>query len=103
MNVTSVKYRLGKSSGFQILTYVLAFACVIPLLFILIYIIQAGVTQINLPFLVNVPKPLGETGGGIPNTLFWRIFIIIVSSGFLIPLGILSGVYFIGNKNNRLS
>ncbi len=103
MNVTSVKYRLGKSSGFQILTYVLAFACVIPLLFILIYIIQAGVTKINWHFLVNVPKPVGESGGGIANALVGSILIIIVASVIAIPVGILAGVYLSENKNSRLA
>lgn len=103
MNVTSVKYRLGKSSGFQILTYVLAFACVIPLLFILFYIIQAGITKINWHFLVNVPKPVGESGGGIANALVGSILIIIAASVIAIPIGILAGIYLSENKNSRLA
>jgi len=67
MEIGSVKYRIGKSYGFQILTIVLAFACVIPLIAILIFIIKAGITKINWHFLVNIPKPVGETGGGIAN------------------------------------
>jgi phosphate transport system permease protein len=103
MNVTSVKYRLGKSSGFQILTYILAFACVIPLLFILFYIIQAGITKINWHFLVNVPKPVGESGGGIANALVGSILIIIAASAIAIPIGILAGIYLSENRNSRLA
>jgi phosphate transport system permease protein len=103
MNIESVKFRLGKSSGFQILIYVLAFACVIPLLFILGYILKAGFTKINWHFLVNIPKPVGESGGGIANALLGSIIIIGVASVIAIPIGIMAGIYLSENKKGRLA
>jgi phosphate transport system permease protein len=103
MNIDSVKFRLGKSSGFQVLIYVLAFACVIPLLFILGFIIKAGVTKINWHFLVNIPKPVGESGGGIANALVGSIIIILVASVIAVPIGIMAGVYLSENKKSRLA
>jgi phosphate transport system permease protein len=103
MNIESVKFRLGKSSGFQILIYVLAFACVIPLLFILGYILRAGLTKINWHFLVNVPKPVGESGGGIANALLGSVLIIAVASVIAIPIGIMAGIYLSENKKGRLA
>lgn len=103
MNVDSVKFRLGKNNGFQILIYVLAFACVIPLMAILLFIIKAGITKINWHFLVNVPKPVGETGGGIANALVGSIIIILVASVIAIPIGILAGVYLSENKKSKLA
>lgn len=103
MNIKSVKYRLGKSSGFQILIYVLAFACVIPLLFILFYIIRAGITRINWHFLVNIPKPVGEAGGGVANALVGSILVIAVASIIAIPIGIMAGVYLSENRKSRLA
>lgn len=103
MHPSHVKYRLGKSYGFQILTYVFAFACVIPLLAILFYIIKAGVTKINWHFLINVPKPVGESGGGIANALVGSILIIIVAAIIAIPVGILAGIYLSENRKSRLA
>lgn len=103
MNVDNIKFRLGKSTGFQVLTYILAFACVIPLLFILFYIIRAGITRINWHFLVNVPKPVGEPGGGIANGLVGSILIIFVSSIIAIPIGIMAGIYLSENRKSRLA
>jgi phosphate transport system permease protein len=103
MNIESVKFRLGKSSGFQILIYVLAFACVIPLLFILGYILKAGITKINWHFLVNIPKPVGESGGGIANALLGSVIIIAVASVIAIPIGIMAGIYLSENKKGRLA
>ena len=103
MNIGSVKYRIGKSLGFQILTMVFAFACVIPLLAILIFIIRAGITKINWHFLVNVPKAVGEAGGGIANALVGSVIIIAVASAIAVPIGILCGVYLSENRKSRLA
>src|ERR1700722_16125530 len=101
MNIESVKFRLGKSSGFQILIYVLAFACVIPLLFILFYILKAGLTKINWHFLVNIPKPVGESGGGIANALLGSMIIIGVAALIAFPIGILCGIYLKKLKKSK--
>src|ERR1700744_5858701 len=103
MDVKNVKYRLGKSYGFQALIYILAFACVIPLIAILFFIIKAGITKINWHFLVNVPKAVGESGGGIANALAGSVLIIFVASVIAIPIGILAGVYLSENRKSRLA
>jgi len=103
MEIGSVKYRIGKSYGFQVLTIILAFACVVPLIFILFYIIKAGVTKINWHFLVNVPKAVGETGGGIANALIGSIIIILCASIIAVPVGILTGIYLSENRKSRLA
>jgi phosphate transport system permease protein len=103
MNIGSVKYRIGKSLGFQVLVMIFAFACVIPLLAILLFIIKAGITKINWHFLVNVPKAVGESGGGIANALVGSIIIILVASVIAVPIGILCGVYLSENRKSKLA
>ncbi|HXB95301.1 MAG TPA: phosphate ABC transporter permease PstA [Puia sp.] len=103
MQLESVKYRLGKSRGFQVLIYILAFACVVPLLYILGFIIQAGITKINWHFLINIPKPVGESGGGIANAIVGSILIIAVASAIAIPIGIMAGIYLSENRKSRLA
>lgn len=98
-----VKYRIGKSTFIQALTVTLSFACVIPLIAILVYIIKAGITKINWHFLVNVPKPVGEVGGGIANALLGSMIIILVASVIAIPIGILCGIYLSENRKSRLA
>ena len=103
MDGKNIKYRIGKSYVAQIVTTVFAFACVIPLLFILGFIIKAGITKINWHFLVNVPKPVGETGGGIANALVGSILIIFCASLIAVPIGILCGIYLSENGKTRLA
>jgi phosphate transport system permease protein len=103
MDGKNIKYRIGKSYVAQIVTIVFAFACVIPLLFILGFIIKAGITKINWHFLVNIPKPVGETGGGIINALVGSILIIFFASVIAVPIGILAGIYLSENGKSRLA
>ena len=103
MEIRSVKYRIGKNYGFKALVTVFAFACVIPLLFILFFILKQGITKINWHFLVNVPKPVGELGGGIANALVGSILIIFFSSLIAIPIGVLAGIYLSENRKSRLA
>ena len=98
-----VKYRIGKNIGFQALIVLLSVACVIPLIFILVYIIQSGITKINWHFLTNLPKPVGESGGGIANALMGSIIIIAMASVMAIPFGILCGIYLSENKTSKLA
>ena len=103
MTVDNIKFRIGKSKAFQALTVILAVACVVPLIAILTYIVKSGITKINWHFFVNVPKPLGETGGGIANALLGTFLIIGVAALIAIPIGILCGVYLSENRKSRLA
>lgn len=103
MEIGSVKYRIGKNYGFKALVSIFAFACVIPLLFILFFILKQGVSKINWHFLVNVPKPVGEAGGGIVNALVGSILIIFFAAVIAIPIGVLAGIYLSENKKSRLA
>jgi phosphate transport system permease protein len=100
---TAIKYRIGKSKVFYVITVTLAFACVVPLIAILLFIVKAGITKINWHFLVNIPKPVGETGGGIANGLLGTFIIILSAAVIAIPIGILCGVYLSENKKSRLA
>ncbi|XZF13779.1 phosphate ABC transporter permease PstA [Chitinophagaceae bacterium MMS25-I14] len=98
-----VKYRIGKSTLFKGLIILFSMACVLPLLFILGFIMKEGITKINWHFLVNIPKPVGETGGGIANALIGSILIVLVASVMAIPVGILTGIYLSENKTSKLA
>jgi phosphate transport system permease protein len=103
MELRSVKYRIGKSYGFKALVTLFAFACVVPLLFILGFILKQGISVINWHFLVSTPKPVGETGGGIANALVGSIIIILCATVIAVPIGILAGIYLSENRKSKLA
>jgi len=98
-----IKWRIAKSGAAKTIIIILAFACVIPLLAIFFYIIKEGITKINWHFIVNLPKPVGETGGGIANALVGSLLIVLCASVIAIPLGILCGIYLSENRSTKLA
>lgn len=62
------------------------------LLIILGYIAWQGIGSLNLRFLVESPKPVGE-GGGIGNAIIGSLVLLAISSVIGLPLGICVGVY----------
>ena len=99
----SVKYRVGKSKLVQILIVFFAFLVTLPLLFIILYIFREGITKINWAFLTKIPKPVGESGGGIVNALIGSIIIVATATVIAVPIGIMCGIYLSENQSSRLS
>jgi phosphate transport system permease protein len=75
----------------------------LPLLLILFYIFKQGITAINWDFFTNLPKPVGETGGGVANALVGSILILLVSCVLAIPVGIIIGIYLSEVAKSRLA
>ena len=99
----NIKYRIGKSKFFKFMVILLAILCTVPLFVILIYILKEGITKINWHFLVNLPKPVGETGGGIANALFGSLLIVFFAALIAIPIGIMGGIYLSENRKSWLA
>ena len=100
---TSVKYRVAKSKFAQGVIVFFAFLITVPLILIILYIFQKGITKINWDFISKIPKPVGEEGGGIVNALIGSILIVLAASVIAIPIGIMGGIYLSENKSTRLS
>lgn len=65
----------------------------IPLGFILFFVITRGVGALNWDFFTQLPKPVGETGGGMANAIVGTVMLSGLGAIFAIPVGIVSGVY----------
>jgi phosphate transport system permease protein len=74
------------------LTAACTVATVGVLLVILIYIAMQGISSLNLRFLIDSPRPVGE-GGGIGNAILGSTILLLLSSAIGLPLGIAVGVY----------
>jgi phosphate transport system permease protein len=97
-----ITYRKTKSNSFRILIFVLAFMITLPLIAIIFYIFKEGVTKINWHFFTNIPKPVGELGGGIANALLGSLIIVFTATIIAVPIGIMCGIYLSENKTGRL-
>jgi phosphate transport system permease protein len=65
----------------------------IPLVLIFVYVIQQGFSSLNWDFFTKMPKPVGETGGGMANAIVGTLILIAIAAVIAIPIGIISGVY----------
>jgi len=99
MNVT---FRIFKDRLFLVVVILFSCLMIVPLLLILFYIISNGFAVINWEFLTEMPRPIGEAGGGIANALAGTIMLVAVASAFAIPLGIFAGIYLSENRSGRL-
>ena len=85
-------------TGAAILTVVLVLA---PLIAIFGYLVYRGIGSINWAFLTQLPKPVGEAGGGMANAIVGSIFILAIASIIGVPFGIGAGVYLAEFGRNR--
>jgi phosphate transport system permease protein len=63
------------------------------LLAILIYIVRQGAGALDLAFFTQVPKPVGESGGGVANAIAGTLLIVGIGGAFALPVGIGAGIY----------
>src|ERR1035437_9137456 len=70
-----------------------AILVLLPLGAIFVYLVIKGIGSINLAFLTQTPKPVGEAGGGMANAIAGSALILSMASLIGVPLGIGSGIY----------
>ena len=75
----------------------------IPLALVLFYVVTQGVTSLNLAFFTEMPRPVGETGGGMANSILGSLVVTGLGAAFAIPLGIMSGIYAAEYAGTRLA
>jgi phosphate transport system permease protein len=74
----------------------------VPLAFVLFFVVREGIQAINLDFFRNMPKPVGETGGGMANAIVGSLIMIGLAVLIGLPVGILGGVYLAESRDRRL-
>ena len=70
-----------------------AVIALVPLGSVLYYVTARGIGGINLDFFTELPKPVGETGGGMANAIVGTLKLVFLSCALGIPPGVLAGVY----------
>jgi phosphate transport system permease protein len=65
----------------------------LPLAAVLYFVVSQGISSINLAFFTQMPKPVGEPGGGMANAIMGTLILTGLGAAFAVPIGILSGIY----------
>ncbi len=65
----------------------------VPLAFIFFYVVKQGFSSLNWDFFTQMPKPVGEAGGGMANAIVGTLMLIGIASLLAIPVGMMCGIY----------
>jgi phosphate transport system permease protein len=84
------------------ITGLFTFVSVTTLLTISGYIAYHGFSTVNWAFFTQLPKPLGETGGGIANSIVGSLKVVALAAAMGLPVGIFGAVYLAEYGGNRL-
>lgn len=85
-------------TGLAVFTVFLVLA---PLVAIFGYLVYRGVGALNWNFLTQIPKPVGEAGGGMANAIVGSVMILGIASIIGVPFGIGAGIYLAEFGRNR--
>lgn len=68
-------------------------AAFIPLLSVLYLVISKGAAGLSWDFFTTLPKPVGESGGGIGNALMGTLYMVGIACLMGLPIGVGAGVF----------
>ena len=101
-SITTTHYIEGRSGSRQRkivnvfmlgLTGLLTLLALVPLFWIIIYVILKGGQYLSWDFFAQLPRPLGIPGGGVLNAIEGTIVLTILAAVFAIPPAVLAGIY----------
>lgn len=75
------------------LAWLAALLVLAPLLAIFGYLVYRGIGSLNLAFFTHIPKPVGESGGGMANAIVGSAVILGIASLVGIPFGVGAGIF----------
>jgi phosphate transport system permease protein len=91
--VNAYRRRRIKNAVAQAAAVACTVAVLVPLALIIGYLLMKGVTALDWNFFTQLPKPVGEPGGGMANGIVGTLVLIGLACALGLPIGIFSGVY----------
>lgn len=97
------RWRRALSHTVLILSGASVLLALVPLAFILFYVVTRGLAALNVDFFRRMPAPVGELGGGMSNAIVGSLLVTGLGAVFAIPIGVLSGVYAAEYRGTRFA
>jgi phosphate transport system permease protein len=66
---------------------------ILILALILGYTLVNGIAFLNLDFLTQAAKPVGEVGGGMRNEIIGTLILVLLGSIIALPVGLMAGIF----------
>jgi len=103
MTAPNHRWRNFKNAVVQTLTFACAILVIMPLLLVFYHLVKLGFNSINLAFFTQLPKPVGEAGGGMANAIVGTFILLGQAALFGVPVGVLGGVFLSEYGSSRLN
>jgi phosphate transport system permease protein len=100
LHTTSLRRRLSNWIALGLIT-VAALIMTVPLFLILGTVVIRGLGTFNWAFLTQIPKPIGEEGGGMGNAILGSVLLLSFASLIGVPLGIGAGIFLAEYGRNK--
>ena len=100
---TAHRWRKFKNAVMQVVTCTCALLVVVPLGLVFYHVVKSGIGAVNWAFFTQLPKPVGELGGGMANAIAGTFELLGLAALLGVPLGVLGGVFLSEYGSSRLN
>lgn len=101
INYKLIRYIKNKLFAFTVILS--AFMVLLPLFLIIKFVFTQGASSLNLSFFTEIPKPVGEVGGGMKHAILGTLYVVALGALIAVPIGITCGVYLSEFSKSKLS
>ncbi len=96
-------WRKVTSVAVSTLCFLCALMVILPLGLILFHLVRLGASSVDWNFLTHLPRPVGETGGGMANAIVGSFVLVGLAVLVGVPVGLLGGIYLSEFGSRRLN
>jgi phosphate transport system permease protein len=103
MNAANHRWRKFENGLMQVITCGCALLVVAPLALVFYHLVKEGIGSVNWAFFTQLPRPVGEVGGGMANAIVGTLILLAIASAIGVPVGVFGGVYLSEYGSSRLN
>ena len=85
--------RKAVDTGMRWVFYLCAFLVILPLFLILFDLVAKGAKELKWSLLTDLPRPVGEAGGGIANGILGSFVVTLLTMAWSVPMAVMCGIY----------
>jgi phosphate transport system permease protein len=94
--------RRATNLAFTVGCHLMAALAILPLAFIVAHLVRHGLGGLSLDFFTQLPKPVGELGGGMANAIVGTLELVGLATIAAVPIGVAAGLYLAEFGDGRL-
>ena len=85
--------RKAMDAGMRWTFYLCALLVILPLFLIFFDLVSKGAKELRWSLLTDLPRPVGETGGGIANGIVGSLVVTLLTMAWSVPMAVMCGIY----------